>query len=97
MPGLKNDIDIKELKGKIKSRIKEKYGMSVRNFSKSPEARKIVDMKNLPVYLSPGGPVSFKVFNLLCKDLGIGTLQRKVVVKRTFKYYTINASPKKLS
>jgi len=90
MPRLqkKESIDLMDLKETIVGAIKDKYGMSVSEFSRSgiPEKNKI-NGRNLSVYLSSKGSTSFVVMQKLCKLLELGNLRKSTKVSRSVEYY----------
>lgn len=82
----KEIVDLNKIKEQIVSCIKERYGMSVKDFTHSTHATKLkLNTRNLQNYLSAGA-TSLPTLNILCEHFGIGTLKRKVVVKRTETY-----------
>ena len=82
----KGTVDLNNIKEQIVSCIRDRYGMSVKDFSHSTHATKLkLNTRNLQNYLSAGA-TSLPTLNILCSHFGIGTLKRKVTVKRTETY-----------
>lgn len=79
------EVEINEVRFKIRKELIERYG-SIAKFLQSKEAAKFGGAK-IKVYLYDTGPVSFQVIADLAEWLGIGTLNREVMVTRNYKYF----------
>lgn len=88
------DIELSEIKQQIVAGIKKKYGMSVKDFANSERAKELnLNTRNLQSYLSSGA-TSLPTYVILCKDLGLGYLEKTVEVKRT-EIYKLKIKKKK--
>lgn len=84
-------VELDEIKAKIVECIKKEYGMTVKDFAYSDQAVKLkLNTRNLQNYLSKGA-TSLPTLNILCKHFGIGTLKRRVIVKRTEIYSLVKS------
>lgn len=80
------EVNLADIKESIVAAIREKYGMSVKDFSFSKEARNLkLNTRNLQSYLSTGS-VSLPTLTILCQHFGIGELRGKTIVTRKVIY-----------
>lgn len=79
-----------KIKETIKNKMVEEFG-SIGYFAKTKKGKKY---KNLYVYLSPNGPISYTTLANLCTDLKIGKLSKEVKVTREITYELITEKNK---
>lgn len=78
------DTSINDVKGLIRKALIKRYG-SVAKFLHSEDSEKFGGRK-IRTYLYDTGPINFETLKSLASWLGIGNLERKIIVTRTFNY-----------
>lgn len=76
-------LELTTVKKQIVEKIQKQYG-SVDKFLETDFGKSLG--KNVKTYLYPSGAVSFPVLKILSEHLGLGTLDKKLVVTRTITY-----------
>lgn len=90
---ISEEINVTELKALLRIRIMKEYAMSVNEFSKSDEAKKLGLTTSLNNYLCDGkGSTSLPALKILVKHFKIGELEciTKTEIKRTVTYLIKN-------